>query len=151
MGVCVYGRQKGGVDIMHHKIYLSRQARCGHTHISMGELLLARHLCETPSCKSHAWQHTTTWEMVTLSSESCLILSSLVSAKYIRCQLFISTWKTYIVVYSTLAQFPFFFDVVCTQVHCLPINKYENNVFKNCQNIAVDVIRLYPCIKCGEC
>ena len=35
--------------------------------------------------------------------------------------------------YSTLAlsHFPFFFDVVCTQVHCLPINdNYENNVFK---------------------
>ena len=34
--------------------------------------------------------------------------------------------------YSTLAlnmHLPFFFDVVCTQVHCLPIN-YENNVFK---------------------
>ena len=41
---------------------------------------------------------------------------------------------------------PFFFDVVCTQVHCLPINNDENNVFK--KNIAVDVIRLYPCIKC---
>ena len=71
--------------------------------------------------------------------------------KFHVCQLFISTW----ILYSTLAlsHFPFFFDVVCTQVHCLPINdNYENNVFKkNCQNIAVDVIRLYPCIKCGEC
>ena len=38
------------------------------------------------------------------------------------------TWK--INLYSTLAHFPFFFDVVCTQVHCLPINNYENNVFK---------------------
>ena len=46
--------------------------------------------------------------------------------KFHVCQLFISTWKTY----STLAHFPFFFDVVCTQVHCLPINNYENNVFK---------------------
>ena len=68
--------------------------------------------------------------------------------KFHVCQLFISTWKTF---YSTPARFPFFFDVVCTQVHRLPINDYENNVFKNCQNIAVDVIRLYPCIKCGEC
>ena len=25
-------------------------------------------------------------------------------------------------IYSTLAHFPFFFDVVCTQVQCLPIN-----------------------------
>ena len=38
---------------------------------------------------------------------------------------------------------------VYTQMHCLPINNYENNVFK--KNIAVNVIRLYPCIKCGEC
>ena len=50
-------------------------------------------------------------------------------------------------VISTLAlsHIPFFFDVVCTQVHCLPINNnYESNVFeKYCQNIAIDVIRLY--------
>ena len=42
-----------------------------------------------------------------------------------------STWITYL--YSTLAlsHFPFFFDVVCTQVHCLPINNnYENNDFR---------------------
>ena len=32
--------------------------------------------------------------------------------------------------YSTLAHFPFFFDAICTQVHCLPINNHENNVFK---------------------
>ena len=47
--------------------------------------------------------------------------------KFHVCQLFISTWKT---LYSTLAHFPFFFDVVCTQVHCLPMNNYENNVLK---------------------
>ena len=60
-----------------------------------------------------------------------------------------------LMLYSTLAlsHFPFFFDVVCTQVHCLPINNnYESNIFeKYCQNIAIDVIRLYSCIKCGEC
>ena len=42
--------------------------------------------------------------------------------------------------YSTLAlsHFPFFFDVVCTQVHCLPINdNYENNVFKK-------IVRILP-------
>ena len=44
----------------------------------------------------------------------------------------------------------YFFDVVCTQVHCL--QKIIMKTFsKHCLNIAVDVIRLYPCIKCGEC
>ena len=38
----------------------------------------------------------------------------------------------------TLSHFPFFFDVVCTQVHCLPINdNYENNVFKK-------IVRILP-------
>ena len=44
--------------------------------------------------------------------------------KFYVCQLFISTWKT--LIFITLEHFPFFFDVVCTQVHCLPINDYEN-------------------------
>ena len=34
---------------------------------------------------------------------------------------------------------PFFFDVVCTQVHCLPIN-YALTI---CQNIAVIVFNFY--------
>ena len=34
--------------------------------------------------------------------------------------------------YNTLAPFPFCFDVVCIQVHCLPIDQCLQ---KNCQNI----------------
>ena len=67
--------------------------------------------------------------------------------KFHVCQLFISTWN----LYSTLAHFPFIFDVVCTQVNCLPIMIMKTMSVKNCQNTAIDVIRLYPCIKCGEC
>ena len=43
------------------------------------------------------------------------------------------------ILYSTLAHFPFFFDVVCTQVHCLPINNYENNVFKKIVRILLSM------------
>ena len=41
--------------------------------------------------------------------------------KFHVCLLFISTWITYSAL--ALSHFPFFFDVVCTQVHCLPIMK----------------------------
>ena len=34
---------------------------------------------------------------------------------------------------------PFFFDVVCAQVHCLPIS-YENNVFKTLSLMSLDPI-----------
>ena len=47
--------------------------------------------------------------------------------------------------YSTLAHFPFFFDVVCTQVHCLPINTMSSkNVFRILLSMSLDSIL-------GEC
>ena len=56
------------------------------------------------------------------------------------------------IIYSALSHFPFFFDVVCTQVHCLPINNnYENNVFQKKVRILPSMSLDYPFIKCGEC
>ena len=54
-------------------------------------------------------------------------------------------------VHSTLAHFPLFFVVVCTQVHCLLMKTMSST--KNFRILlSMSIYRLYPCcIKCGEC
>ena len=50
--------------------------------------------------------------------------------------------------YSTLAHFLFLFDVVCTEVHHLPIKK---TIFKNLSEYCYRCHETLSLYKCGEC
>ena len=55
--------------------------------------------------------------------------------KFHVCQLYMEN-----ILYSALARFPFFFDVICTQVHCLPKNNYENKFVRILLSMSLDSI-----------